>query len=204
MTANKLSRNSSVGIATGYGLDGRGVGVRVQIFLLSTSSKPVLGSTRPPTQCVTGVLSAWVKRPGREGDYLPLVPRSKILGSIHPFPIHLHGVVLNQWNPAINLPFLPANILWREAWKPQSPHLLSGASGSSYLGNGYRTTSVPAETSTLDTVASKTQKRTIRGSVSYSVRQEPASGRLQQITTYPPVYPVWRRDRILPPWPCES
>jgi hypothetical protein len=29
---NKKSRDSAVGIATGYGLDGRGVGVRVDLF----------------------------------------------------------------------------------------------------------------------------------------------------------------------------
>jgi hypothetical protein len=45
-------QDSSVGIATGYGLDDRGVGVpspgRVKNFLLSTSSRPALGFTQPP------------------------------------------------------------------------------------------------------------------------------------------------------------
>jgi hypothetical protein len=48
-----VSRDSAVGIGTGYGLDGRGVGVRPgrgKIFLLSMSSRPVLGSTQPPSQ----------------------------------------------------------------------------------------------------------------------------------------------------------
>jgi hypothetical protein len=57
------------------------------------------------------------------------------------------------------------------------------ASHSSFLGNGYRTTSsVPAVTNTLATVTSKTQERTVRGGVSCSVRQEPTSERLHQIT----------------------
>jgi hypothetical protein len=36
------SRDSSVGVATGYRLDDQGAGVRV-----STSSRPVLGHTQP-------------------------------------------------------------------------------------------------------------------------------------------------------------
>jgi hypothetical protein len=69
------SRDSVVGIATGYGLDGRGVRVRVPvgstIFLFSTSSRPALRSTQPHIQCVTGALSPGVKRPGREIGHSP-------------------------------------------------------------------------------------------------------------------------------------
>jgi hypothetical protein len=46
--------DSAVGIVTGYGLDGRGVGVRVpvggKIFPLSTSSRQALGPTQSPIQ----------------------------------------------------------------------------------------------------------------------------------------------------------
>jgi hypothetical protein len=62
------------GIATGYGLGGRGVGVRVPVgvvFLCSTSSRPVLGPTQPPIQLVPGALSPRVKRPVREADHSP-------------------------------------------------------------------------------------------------------------------------------------
>jgi hypothetical protein len=56
------SRVSVVGIATGYGLDDRGVGVpspgRVKKFLFSTSSRTTL--------------SPGIKRPGREADHSPL------------------------------------------------------------------------------------------------------------------------------------
>jgi hypothetical protein len=66
------NRHSVVGIATGYGLDDRGVGVQVpvgpRIFLSSTSSRPALGSTEPPIRWVPGALSPRVKRPGREAD----------------------------------------------------------------------------------------------------------------------------------------
>jgi hypothetical protein len=50
------SSRSAVGIATEYGLDDRGVGVRIpessriKNFLFSTSSRPALGSTHPPIQ----------------------------------------------------------------------------------------------------------------------------------------------------------
>jgi hypothetical protein len=62
----KISRDSPVGIATGYGLDDRGVGVRVPVGsrIFSMSSRPALGPTEPPIQWLTGV-----KRPGREADH---------------------------------------------------------------------------------------------------------------------------------------
>jgi hypothetical protein len=59
-------------MATGYVLDGRGFAVRVpvgrKIFILSTSSKPVLGLTQPPIQCAPGPLPPGVRRPGHEAD----------------------------------------------------------------------------------------------------------------------------------------
>jgi len=58
-------RDSSVGIALGFGLDGfdsrRGLG----IFLVSTA----LGPTQPPIQWLPGALPLGVKRPGRETDH---------------------------------------------------------------------------------------------------------------------------------------
>jgi hypothetical protein len=71
MSENNVgSRDSVVDVATGYGLDKRGVGVRVplgsRIFLFSTSSIPALGFTQPPIQWVPGV-----KRPGCEADRSP-------------------------------------------------------------------------------------------------------------------------------------
>jgi hypothetical protein len=66
------SRDSSIGIATGYGLDGRGIWVRVPVgtrFPLFTSSRPVLGPIHPRIQWVQRVLSQRVKFPGREADH---------------------------------------------------------------------------------------------------------------------------------------
>jgi hypothetical protein len=67
------SRDSAVGIATGYGLEERGVGVRIPVgsrILFSKSSRPALGPTRP-IKWVPRALSLGVKWPGREGDHSP-------------------------------------------------------------------------------------------------------------------------------------
>jgi hypothetical protein len=66
------SRDSSVGIATGYGLDDWGTGVRVPVDsrIFSTSSISALGSIQPPIQWVTEALSPGVKRPVLEADHL--------------------------------------------------------------------------------------------------------------------------------------
>jgi hypothetical protein len=68
-----FSWDSAVGIATDYGLDGLRDKVRVPVEsrIFSTSSRPTLGPTQPPTQWVTEVLTQEVKRPGRETDYSP-------------------------------------------------------------------------------------------------------------------------------------
>jgi hypothetical protein len=96
-TVQNLSggRDSAVGIATHYGLNGRefGVGVPMGVkdFLFSTSSRPAPGFTQPSIQWVPGL-----KRPEREADYSP--PTSievKKMWIIHPLPIRLHGVVFN-------------------------------------------------------------------------------------------------------------
>jgi hypothetical protein len=83
------SRDSSVGIANGCGLDDRGVEVRVPVGsrIFSTSSRPVLGLFQPPVQWVRGALSRGVKWPGREADHSPLTSAEvNKRGSIHLLP----------------------------------------------------------------------------------------------------------------------
>jgi hypothetical protein len=94
------SRDSSVGIALGYGLDDRDSRVRfpagVGIFLFTTASRTALGPTQPPIQWVPGALSLEVKRSER-ADHVP--PSSAEVKEcvelcLH-FPIRLHGVVFS-------------------------------------------------------------------------------------------------------------
>jgi hypothetical protein len=69
------SRDSSVGIATGHGLDDRCYKVLflagAGIFLFTTVSRTALGSTQPSIQWVPGVLSLGLKLPEREADHSP-------------------------------------------------------------------------------------------------------------------------------------
>jgi hypothetical protein len=83
------SRDSSVGIATGYGLEDGGVGVRVPAWQECSLLHVVqTGSGVHPTSYTMGTgggLSSGVKRPEREADHhLKLVTRSRKCGSIHP------------------------------------------------------------------------------------------------------------------------
>jgi hypothetical protein len=80
----RKSRNSSVNIANGWTA---GVRFPVKIFLYSTSSRPALGPTQSPTQCVPEVHSAGVKRSGREADRQPPaeVKKTWICTSTHPY-----------------------------------------------------------------------------------------------------------------------
>jgi hypothetical protein len=70
VSLNNWGRDSSVGIATGYGLDDQGDGrFESQMgknFHLSISSRPALGSTQPPIKWVPGV-----ERQGHEADHSP-------------------------------------------------------------------------------------------------------------------------------------
>jgi hypothetical protein len=66
----RRSRGSVVGIATGYRLDGRGVGVRVpvglRIFFSPSRPDRLWGPPNLLSNGYRGALSSWVKRPGLE------------------------------------------------------------------------------------------------------------------------------------------
>jgi hypothetical protein len=69
---SKEPPNSVVGIVTDYGLDDRGVGVRVPVKSRILSSHVVQtdsGAHQPPIQQVPGALSVEVKRQEREADH---------------------------------------------------------------------------------------------------------------------------------------
>jgi hypothetical protein len=69
------SRDSSVGVATCYGLDNQGGGSSspsmVKNFYFSISSRPAMGSTQPPVKWVPEGSLPGVKRQGREADNSP-------------------------------------------------------------------------------------------------------------------------------------
>jgi hypothetical protein len=85
------SRDSVVGIATGYRLDDRGVGVRVPVGsrIFSSPRRPdrLWGPTQPPIQWVPWALSPGVSGRGvKLTTHLQLVLRSRKCGSIHSLP----------------------------------------------------------------------------------------------------------------------
>jgi hypothetical protein len=93
-----MSRDSSVGIATGYGMDDGGFESRqgLGIFLFATASRPALGPTQPPIQSVPGTLSLGVKRPGHEADLSP--PSSAEVKECA--ELYLHSPNTSSWRGA--------------------------------------------------------------------------------------------------------
>jgi hypothetical protein len=65
------SRESVVGIATGYWLDDRGVGVRVPVGSKMFAPPYRLDWLLVPTNLYVGTSFPVVNRPGLEGDHLP-------------------------------------------------------------------------------------------------------------------------------------
>jgi hypothetical protein len=97
-----------VGIATGYGIDGRGlIPLRDKRFFSTPYRPDQLGAYSASYPMSPGSSFFGVKRPGRETDHSP--PSSaevKNGGAIPPLPLRLHGVVLNFLNSETALPLL--------------------------------------------------------------------------------------------------
>jgi hypothetical protein len=67
-----MSRDSSVDVAMGYGLEGQGlICGKERVFLLSTASRPRLEPTQLPIQWTHRTPSPGVKWPGRDADHSP-------------------------------------------------------------------------------------------------------------------------------------
>jgi hypothetical protein len=67
-----MSRDSSIGMGTDYGLDARGSNPgKGKIFLFYTASEQALGPTQPPIKWVPGDLFLGVKRPRHAADHSP-------------------------------------------------------------------------------------------------------------------------------------
>jgi hypothetical protein len=89
----------TAGIATGYGMDGRGsILGRSKIFVF-IASRPALGPTQPPIQWLFPGLG--VKLP----TYLHLVLRSRMVELYLHSPIYLHDLVLNELSTKKTLRF---------------------------------------------------------------------------------------------------
>jgi hypothetical protein len=98
---NKLSEPGwHVGIATGYGLGDRGVGVWVPVgprIFISPNRPDRLWGPHSLLPIGTGTLSSGVKRPGREADHSPSTSaevQKNVDLYIHS-PIRLHGMLFN-------------------------------------------------------------------------------------------------------------
>jgi hypothetical protein len=93
-----ILRDIAVGIATGYGLNCPGVGirvpVRVRIFL--SKSIPVLSPTKPPIQRIPAALSHVLKRPGYKAEHSPPTSPEDKNTRVYTFifPYFFHGVLL--------------------------------------------------------------------------------------------------------------
>jgi hypothetical protein len=87
-------RDSSVGIAMAYGLDGRGsIPSRARFF----SAPQRLGPTQAPIQWVPGALPrGWSGRGVKLTSHVHLVPRSRMVELCLHSPICFHGIVLNE------------------------------------------------------------------------------------------------------------
>jgi hypothetical protein len=93
------SRDSAFGIATGYGLDCRGDGVRVPVPTTAISPRRPDWFWRPlslQSRGHQGYFPPGVKHPRHEADQW--LPKSRILGFIPTLPTSCHGIVLNKPN----------------------------------------------------------------------------------------------------------
>jgi hypothetical protein len=99
-------RDSSVGRATSYGLDGRGSVSGQEAVLFSIASIPALGPTQPHIQLVPAALFLGIKRPCvKLTTHLCLVLRSRTTELYLHSPIGLDGVVLNWLGTGTTLLF---------------------------------------------------------------------------------------------------
>jgi hypothetical protein len=81
-----------------YGLNKWGlIPLRGRRFISFPEPRVFLGPTQPTVQRIQWALSLRVKMQGHESDDSPLSSvEEKKDGALSPFPVHLHGIVLNN------------------------------------------------------------------------------------------------------------
>jgi len=89
---------------------------KLGFILLATESRPDLGPTQPPIECLRGSLSAGVMRPGREADHSP--PSKAEVKNVWSYTSShscLHGMILEHKDfilpPASFLEFWTSNMV---------------------------------------------------------------------------------------------
>jgi hypothetical protein len=98
----RWSRDSSVGIVTGYGwITNVPFPEGAKNFPFSIRPRPALGPTKLPLQWIPGPVSPDVKRPQRNADHWT-ASSAEVKNYFH---IRLHGVLLNQLSTGTTLPF---------------------------------------------------------------------------------------------------
>jgi hypothetical protein len=83
------SQDSSVGIVTGYGLDGQDlIPSRGTFFLFSIASRPALGLTQPPIQWVPRTIS-----PGKSDLGVKLTTHPHLVLRARIVKLYLHSLI---------------------------------------------------------------------------------------------------------------
>jgi hypothetical protein len=117
--------NGNICIASGYGMDDRGVRVRVPVGVRIITSpchpRPALGPTQPTIQWVRGAFSLRIKRPWREADHsTPTSSRSQEYVDLYILhPVQLHGIVLYNFKFSSHADCLGSSDGWQRVmnWK---------------------------------------------------------------------------------------
>jgi hypothetical protein len=157
----RVGRNNSVGMATSYELDGKGIQYWWGLNF-PQPSRPVLWSIQPPVQWVLGLFSQGVKRKNVELNHFPpnsVEVKERVQLSLYSPSGPTRSVL--GWNSLYNFKYYPAKsltYLWeRSFWRCR---LLEIGSGSDVLLSWRWRRQVPRNVRKLTTVLGFKPQRT--------------------------------------------